>query len=392
MSGTNRTLKINPQLFLINGKSKKEKRTRTVKTRDKPAINEENSLKSKQIQKALINKVKNYQKNKEVEATNAEKNSNKPEMNEIFEKNKFESVNFEREFEKSLNFLSELSVKNKYRKRNKHTIKNKPNTVEINLELPSNLEKTNPAPHVGYSSLKNGSRPTYRDFNKTQKNQLSYKPSVKIVLENNRYDRTDSNEVEIIPTTNNKSDTVIETHQAVSYEPNDKVLPREIARDLENDELKINKPNKNIEFSRDIVVMNDIEIAEQPNNSIAEVPKQPEPTVDTIALTPIPIKHIPKINKLTTTSTYKLGKQKNKNKVGILIKNNQTQKNIKREITGLKQKSIPEIKNYLRGKNLIKSGTEAPNDVLRKLYEDSLLSGEVNNINTNNLVFNYLNT
>ena len=35
MSGTNRTLKINPQLFLINGKSKKEKRTRTVKTRDK---------------------------------------------------------------------------------------------------------------------------------------------------------------------------------------------------------------------------------------------------------------------------------------------------------------------------------------------------------------------
>jgi len=49
-----------------------------------------------------------------------------------------------------------------------------------------------------------------------------------------------------------------------------------------------------------------------------------------------------------------------------------------------------DIKNYLSEKNLIKKGSEAPNDVLRKLYEDSILSGNINNLNNDNLVFNYL--
>ena len=48
------------------------------------------------------------------------------------------------------------------------------------------------------------------------------------------------------------------------------------------------------------------------------------------------------------------------------------------------------IKNYLYEKNLIKRGSEAPNDILRKMYEDSILSGNISNSNSDNLVFNYL--
>lgn len=390
MSGTNRTLKINPNLFLMNGKSKKERKTRTLKARDKQPIDEENSSKSKHLQKALINKVKDFQKNKEIEAIKDEKDSNKPVVNELFEKNtnKYENIDFEREFDKSLNFLQDLSVKNKYKKKNKQTIKNKSAGVEINLDLPSNLEKTDTVVSHGYSSLKNGSRPTYRELNKTQKNPVAYKPSVKIVLENNKYDGPNTtNKIEIIP------DKIVMPHPSI---PVDKVLPTEIISYPEDDDLKINKPIKNLGFTSELDTINDIEIIEGPTIPVIARPIEQtvdivEPVIDIVEPQPPPINQIPKINKVTRTSTYKLGKQKDKRTVGVLIKNNQTQKNIKREITALEQKSIKEIKNHLRQKNLIKAGSDAPNDVIRTLYKGSVLSGEVNNINSDNLVYNYLN-
>jgi len=384
MSDTKRTLKINPQLFMMNGK-KGGKKPRTLKVKPKPIPDEENSSKLKHVQKAMLNRVKNYQKQKEVEARKDEVQSNNPQVGELFEKNQYEDVNFDREFDKSFNFMRDLSLKNKdKRRRRNQTIKNKPVVLEINLELPSNLEKNAMIAPSGYSSLKNGSRPTYRELNKTQKNPNAYKPSVKISLENNKYDRTDENEPSIIPQVKPQVDIVI---PPAPPPPPPQI---EILTDPADDELKINKPIKSLGFAP-IVAADTIEILNtaEPAAAVMEIPKQEEPIVDVVA--PPPVKRIPKINKVTRTSTYKLGKHKNRRQVGILIKNNQTQKNVKREITGLKQKSIQEIKNYLRCKNLIKAGSEAPNDVLRKLYEDCLLSGEVNNINSNNLLYNYLN-
>jgi hypothetical protein len=383
MSGTNRTLKINPNLFLINGKSKKEKK-HTIKARDKKPIDEENSSKSKHLQKALINKVKDFQKNKEIEAIKDEKDLNKPLVNELFEKNKYEDVDFEREFDKSLNFLHDLSVKNKYKKKNKQTIKNKSNGLDINLELPSNLEKTDDVVFHRYSSLKNGSFPTYRELNKTIKNTNSYKPSVKIVLENNKYESSNSNGSETTP-----QKILIPSSPSL---PVDKVLPIKIISYPEDNELKINKPIKNQGFTPEIDTTNDIEIIGLPTTPVIEKPDNNEiikPNIGLIA--PIPIKQISKINKVTRKSTYKLGKNKHKRIVSVLIKNNQTQKNIKKEITALEQKSIKEIKSHLRHKNLIKAGSDAPNDVIRTLYNGSVLSGDVNNINSDNLVYNYLN-
>ena len=87
-----------------------------------------------------------------------------------------------------------------------------------------------------------------------------------------------------------------------------------------------------------------------------------------------------------------MGKNKEKRQIGVLIKNRDTQKRIKKEIEQMKQEDIQTIKNYLREKGLIKLGSQAPNTILRKMYEDSILSGEINNANSNNLIFNYLNT
>ena len=95
------------------------------------------------------------------------------------------------------------------------------------------------------------------------------------------------------------------------------------------------------------------------------------------------------ISTKTKTIKYHLGKKNRK--VSILIKNAATRKKINAEHNKIKRTSVLEMKNYLRKHNLLKAGSEAPNDVIRKLYEQCLLSGNINNTNKDNLLHNYLN-
>ena len=48
-----------------------------------------------------------------------------------------------------------------------------------------------------------------------------------------------------------------------------------------------------------------------------------------------------------------------------------------------------DVKLYLREHNLIKIGSNAPNDVLRKMYESSMLAGEITNSNAETLLHNF---
>ena len=89
-----------------------------------------------------------------------------------------------------------------------------------------------------------------------------------------------------------------------------------------------------------------------------------------------------------TLKIFKLGKKNNR--VGVLIKSGKTRKIIKDEVKVLKERSVADIKKYLRKHNLIKAGSGAPENVLRKIYEDSYLAGDIYNKNPDHLIHNYI--
>jgi len=84
-----------------------------------------------------------------------------------------------------------------------------------------------------------------------------------------------------------------------------------------------------------------------------------------------------------------VGKNKKKRSVCILIENNKTRKLHGEKVQKIKKTSIQTVRNYLKNHNLIKSGSAAPNPLLRTLYENVLFCGDITNQNKENLIHNF---
>ena len=90
--------------------------------------------------------------------------------------------------------------------------------------------------------------------------------------------------------------------------------------------------------------------------------------------------------------TFNIGKNKKENAVSILIKNNRTRKKIETEKLALKKTSLSTLKNFLKKQNLIKFGSTAPNQLLREIYENTKLCGDIINENPQNILHNFKET
>jgi hypothetical protein len=105
-------------------------------------------------------------------------------------------------------------------------------------------------------------------------------------------------------------------------------------------------------------------------------------------------KSVPPIQ--TTTKCVKkftsFGKSTHRKTVRVLIKNINTQVKIEKEIKTLQTHSMETIRDYLLKRGLYKIGSSAPDDVLRKIYEESYTTGDVENKNSELLLHNYLQT
>jgi len=98
--------------------------------------------------------------------------------------------------------------------------------------------------------------------------------------------------------------------------------------------------------------------------------KSTKPTVET------------KIIKKTTSQKYTVGKHKKKRTVRLIIKNKTMRNKIALAEKKLKNEPISSIRKKLRDKNLLKLGSSVPVHILRKIYETSMMAGDI--VNTNN--------
>ena len=410
---TQKIITINPDAFKFTNKKRTLKERKT-----KPEQDANQALKSNKLKKELLKKVKDYQKNKEVEKI-AETKSKALETQapDLFNSNTLETSDFEREFNKSLTFLHDLSKKNKEKKK-KRTLK--VSNLDVHIDIPTDNLVYTSNKEPSYGCLKNGSKPTFRDLVKTKKNGLhTNKDRLKIVLENNQYyDHSAFHNKyteeqpscleerviqEIMPL---KAQAPIQVPIQVQAQVPIQVQapvpapvlvqhkPQIVVNPVTNLSTNENKETNFIDlFDTKNKMLNNMDTLLDSTKADVPCPVPNQITsVEDFKYNDTSSISIPKLCITTKTYKYKLGKNKDKRQIGVLIKNRDTQKRIKKEIEKLKQEDIQTIKNYLREKGLIKLGSQAPTTILRKMYEDSILSGEINNNNSNNLVYNYINT
>jgi hypothetical protein len=361
-----KTIQFNP-MFCSSSSTKSVSPKREKK--EKPQV----SVKPNKMKKHLLAKIKDFQNKTEKEEIMQEK---KKEEEEEFDQG------FADEFNKSLNFLSELSKQRKQKPNNNRNETLKKGKVEqavhlqISTELPEELKVHMPMPvkipvtikkpiqqhtiqqHTiqqnvpinnapiqqntiqqhnislkpspVYSNLKGGSRPTYRQYhNKTQKNygHESVKPLIRI--DNGEQSNAEQSSAEQSSAEQSSAEQSSAEQSSAAHS---------------NVNVKIEPNIKKTRFKK----------------------------------------------RITRTLKYSLGKHSN-GKVSVLIKNAKTRRKVQTEQALLKQKTITDIKHYLRSKNLLKVGSDVPNDVLRQMYESAILAGDVTNKSKDTLIHNYLN-
>ena len=416
MSEEKRTIKINPDLFKVSGKTRKNqpRNTEGKDIRVKSANAHNKTTKGKVLRYIREQQEKNYRKLFE---------ENKPgsSVTTMNMKNTNPFPDTSSEFENSINYLKSIEENNKLKissqnhnpQNHNHTIKHRPieqnlynthpNTSFLNADLPAfsminetmTLTPKPPAyPPPQYGCLKNGNLPTYRTMMRqtakaggggTNNIGASFAPTnnnigASFAPMNSVYPPST-----VAPSTNNisapsmnsvypPSTVATSTNSVYSGPPamNAVAYPSSVMEDDYSAYTLKEKLKK--EQIRKIMEKNKLN---EKMNELKQMPK---------------LKGFKQKQKKTIRRTYHTGKSKVFSKVGVLVSNRTIRNNITTQMHKLKEIPMQDIRKFLIQKGLIKVGSTAPNDVLRQMYENSvLIGGELINHNTENLLYNYLN-
>ena len=377
---TKKTIQINPELFKM---SKTKKNTKERKNLTLNPIITPNNLKNKLLKRIKEHKSQEF---KDLKNTDSEIQSSEPSS-------------YTDEFYGALGYLSDLSKKQKsdaLKQRLTKTLKNhQPNTqihkTNISLELPPELKETHHTfvsndvlklkqNDVPYGCLKNGQKKTYREWKELNNNNI----------------KIDVPDI-IRPPTPPKKNLFSSEEMPIQS------LTRE--EHLEQIKNKL-KQIQNEENTKKQKILETYLDASSLGTSSLGTSSLDTSSLDTSLFEDeddddVNIKEILKEKEKETTKTYlkktlkrkfTLGKSDKLRRVSVLIKDNQTRKNIINTQKNLKKTSITDVRKYLRQHGMIKVGTTCPSDILRKVFETAVLTGEITNTNKETLLHNFLSS
>ena len=205
---SNKTISINPSLFSLSSSKTKKNREKIAKPKMAPLISP-SVLKNK-----LLKRIKEH---KTKETQHLANNKRKLDGNqEVPLKTNNDNLNFADEFTDSINYLQTLSKQkrideekrnnealNQKRKeelerktiRNYHSLggESSGQNLAINMDLPEELIhkppiggeplQIHPKDDLPYSIMKGGKKPTYREWSKTQRNNIVTNPNASLIIQ-----------------------------------------------------------------------------------------------------------------------------------------------------------------------------------------------------------------
>lgn len=441
MSSNKKTIQINPDLFKLPGSGNKTRKNREKKELSLTPIVSPNKLKTKllkRIQDFKKSEIKGSSNSKTKSTVTTTATANKTEPADEF----YNALDFLQKKKKDVergkaqqtlntktlkNYSSSPSLQNTNQMPNSEYIpllSNITSSPIVDLDLPFDLReptplkpanvftpldnnvlnmKYKPADDVPYGCLKGGTKPSYRSWIQTRKNYDSYtgQPQAQAQIINNvrpptppKRNTFDSSEVKnLVTSTSVNSDREKRLEQIKNKLKN--IQEKENGSKPEYQELKstletlepfnVSKTAAitSIKMSLDPLIPfddNKSEISE-----IVDIPTLKEEAK--ISKGPELKNYI----KRTIRRKFTLGRSDKLRKVGVLLKDKQTRKNVIEAQKELKKTNMTDVRKYLRQHGIIKVGSTAPNDVLRKMFEAAMLAGEITNLNKDVLLHNFLN-
>ena len=362
---SSKTINVNPDFL----KGSDNNKTQRKKKKIKPS----KLIKPNTLKKELLERIKNHKK----------KSDEKIQENVIDEKIQENSKSiastdkFNDDFTDSLNYLSSIK-KDKKQNRINSKIRNKTFKSYNKASVQSNIVIHTGLPPI----LNNIADPTAASLTNEPVIMLNPQPPVAqnispiISPRNTSFESTSSSKYD----TQSEEANIFKSSERKA--PPFGVLKRGINPTYRNWRKTIKKePEIDIEINNDLFDEKPMTYREKRLHEIkSKIPKIEEPKL----ITKMKKKKIKTIKK-----QYKLGK--GDKTISVLIKNLQTRKNIQKEKENLSHVSIVDMKKYLKKRNLLKSGSNAPNDVIRETFIGANTAGEIENMNGENLVDNYLN-
>lgn len=378
-----KTISINPELFNISSFDSNTRKKRPSKSEHKPKIKvrtKEKPKNNKTLKRNLINMIRKHQQQK-IDKLNKDPKHRFPTLEPVSKEDfskKDDIVNFNNDFNDSVNFLKELTKRTEDKKKMEQ-FHNK------------TLRKYTPLAHETISihnPTSTSSIPTIQSVPSKQPEpaiHLNVPPSLASPLE----DFSDSISKDTLGRSNNTPEIAVHYNH---YKP----PPPPPYGCLKNGSLPLYKTWKNNTQKKYPIDDDDAD-----NRYVQKKPTH----IDSVRLAhinhmrsnikPFLNRKIKKPNKKirkTIRRTFRVGRSKVKPNISVLISNRTIRNNITTKKQLLKQIPIEEIRKYLISHGFINIGSSAPNDVLRKMYETaSMMCGEIQNHNPQHIIFNYMN-